>query len=62
MNINDVLRIAFNKAGNDIACLLITRENLDGSLTMLKEFNGEEAEGLYNFLSKPVVLPIKEEK
>lgn len=57
----DILRICFDKAENDIACLIITRQNNDGSLTLLKEFYGEEAEGLYNFLSKQVILPIKEE-
>lgn len=58
----DILRICFDKAENDIACLIITRKNHDGSLSYLKAFYGEEAEGLYNFLSKRVILPIKEEK
>lgn len=58
---SDVLHICFNKVENDMACLLITRQNNDGSLTLLKEFYGEEAEGLYNFLSKQVILPSKEE-
>lgn len=59
---SDILHISFNKVGNDITCLIITRENLDGSLSYLKEFYGEEAEGLYTFLSKQVILPSKEEK
>lgn len=59
---SDLLHICFNKVGNDLACLLITRENLDGSLTVLKHFYGEEAEGLYNFLASQVTLPLKEDK
>lgn len=49
---SDVLHICFDKAENDIASLLIMRKNSDGSMTLLKEFYGEEAEGLYNFLSE----------
>ena len=49
--------LSFDKSENDIACLLIMRKNSNGSMTLLKEFYGEEAEALYNFLTKPVVLP-----
>lgn len=59
---SDLIHMSFDKAENDIACLIIMRKNCDGSFTYLKEFYGEEAEGLYNFLTKQVILPIKEEK
>lgn len=49
--------LSFDKSENDIACLIIMRKNSDGSMTYLKEFYGEEAEALYNFLTKPVVIP-----
>lgn len=58
---NDLLHMSFDKAENDIACLLIMRKNSNGSMTLLKEFYGEEAEALHNFLTKPVILPIKQE-
>lgn len=58
---NDLIHMTFVKAENDMASLLIMRKNSNGSLALLKEFYGEEAEGLYNFLTKPVVLSIKEE-
>ena len=58
---SDLIHMSFDKAENDIACLIIMRKNSDGSFTYLKEFCGEEAEALYNFLTKQVILPIKED-
>ena len=57
---SDLLHISFDKAENDTACLIIMRKNSNGSMTLLKEFYGEEAEALHSFLTKPVILPIKE--